>query len=202
MKSAFIFLFMPAVALLAAFAQEPVEKPAKPEAPAMTPEQEAFMKAGAIGPYHKLLEPFVGRWKAEVRIWSDPKAEPMVTSGTSSHTFIFGGRYLKMEFTGQYLGQSFIGLGFMGFDNVRKEFISFWIDNMSTWFLTSAGTVDREGKTFTMKGSFKDPMTGILRQQRDILKVEGPDRIVSQSFEASSDGKEFKTMEIVYMRAK
>ena len=168
----------------------------------MTPEQEAFMKAGVIGPYHKLLEPFVGRWKAEARIWSDPTAEPMVTSGTSSHTFIFGGRYLKMEFMGRYMDHSFTGLGFMGFDNVRKEFISFWIDNMSTWFLTSAGTVDRDGKTFTMSGSYKDPVSGNLRRQRDETKIEGPDRIVSRSYEAVAGGKEFLSMEIVYIKAK
>jgi len=197
MKKFILILCIVSLSALPLMAQE-----AKPEVPAMTPEQEAFTKAGAPGPYHKLLDPLVGRWKAEVRIWEKPGTEPMITSGTSTHTWIFGGRYLKMEFTAQYLGQSFIGLGFMGFDNVGRRYVSFWLDNMSTWIMYSIGTVSQDGKTFILSGSYKDPVSGNLRHQRDETKVEGPDRIVSRSYEILSGAKEFLSEETVYTRAK
>ena len=195
---------VPLLALLAAacFGQVSVEKAPAPPTPPMTPEQEAFMKAGAPGPYHKLMEPLVGRWKAEVKVWERPGAEPVVSTGTSSHTWIFGGRYLKMEYSGPYLGQSFIGLGFMGFDNVGKRYVNFWLDNMSTWVMYSTGTVSRDEKTFILNGSYRDPVSGNLRHQRDEMRVEGPDRLVSRSYEILPGAKEFLSMEIVYTRAK
>ena len=116
-------------------------------APAVPPEWEAILNASAPGPYQKLMEAFVGRWKAAGRVWGAPSADPVVLEGTASNTFIFGGRYLKMEFMGEIAGRSLIGLVFMGFDNARREYTSVRFDTLTSGFLSLAGTVSADGRT-------------------------------------------------------
>ena len=43
----------------------------------------------------------------------------------------------------------FQGLGFTGYDNHPKKYVGVWIDNMTTSIMTSSGTFDAGGKTFT-----------------------------------------------------
>ena len=147
-------------------------QPAKP-APA-PPEWQAILKASAPGPYQKLMEPFVGRWKAVGRVWGAPAADPVIVEGTASNNFIFGGRYLKMEFMGEIVGQSLTGMVFMGFDNIRKEFTSVRFDTLSSGFLALAGTISADGKTFVLRGTYKDPVTGKIREQREESAFDGP----------------------------
>ena len=174
-----------------------------PPAPAVPPGWEALLKASAPGPYHKLMEPFVGRWKAEGRIRRAASDETVLVEGTASNTFIFGGRYLKMEFTGKFMGQPLTGMGFMGFDNARREFTSVRFDTLSSGFLFAAGTVSADGKTFSLRGTYKDPLTGKMRELREEAAIEGPDRIVSRSFEGTpGGGDEFRSMDVVYTRIK
>ena len=184
-----------------AFAQEAKAKP-EANAPAMSPEMEAYMKAAAPGENHKLLEAWVGTWKADIKMWMAPGAEPMLSKGTAVFKMIYGGRYLQGEFTGDWMGQPFTGMELMGYDNVQKKFIGFWIDNGSTWFMTSVGTVDKDKKTFRMSGTMLDPMTGKPKTEHSVATFETPDKVVDQAFEPGPDGKEFKMMEIVYMRVK
>jgi hypothetical protein len=90
----------------------------------------------------------------------------------------------------------------MGYDNVQKKFVIFWIDSSSTWFMLSAGTADKDGKTWRSSGEVSDPMSGKAKSYRDECVFEGPDRYVSRAYDKTPDGKEFKSMEITYTRAK
>jgi len=209
MKKIHVAFLIVVVFALAAFAQEQV-KQAKPKAqgrqetkaPAVAPEMEAYMKLASPNENHKLLEPFVGNWKAEVKIWNDPATPPNVSAGTAAFRMIYDGRFLQGEFTGEYMGHPFNGMELMGYDNLQKKFIGFWVDSGSTWFMTSTGTVDKDGKRFRMAGTMTNPMTMKPEEYRDESTFETPDRIVSKSFSKASGGKEIQTMEIIYTRVK
>jgi len=209
MKKIHVAFLVAALFSLAAFAQEQViqakpriqgQKQAKP--PAVSPEMAAYMKLASPNENHKLLEPFVGNWKAEVKIWMDPSAPPSVSEGTASYRMIYDGRFLQGEFTGEYMGHPFNGMELMGYDNLQKKFIGFWVDSGSTWFMTSTGTVDKDGKTFRMSGTMTNPMTMKPEEYRDESTFETPDRIISKSFSKQPGGKEFQGMEIIYTRVK
>jgi hypothetical protein len=195
---------LPALALLLAglaMAQEKAQLGKAPE-PAADPMMEAWIKASSPGEAHKLMQKHVGEWVAEVKLWMDPSAEPMVSKGKGTNTLIFGGRYLESRFVGEFQGQPFEGIGYMGYDNVQKKFVNFWIDSSSTWFMLSSGTTDKAGKVWRNSGEVSDPMTGKMKPYREEAVFETPDRIVSRAYDKTPDGKEFKSMEITYTRAK
>lgn len=196
------YRWLPFVLCLAGFALAQEKPQPTPAAPAMDPMMEAWMKASTPGEAHKLLARHVGEWDAEVKLWMDPAAPPMISKGKGTNALIFGGRFLESRFKSEFMGQPFEGIGYLGYDNVQKKFVSFWIDSSSTWFMTSTGTADKEGRTIRSFGEVSDPMTGKIKPYRDEAVFEGPDRMVSRSFDKGPDGKEFVSMEITYTRVK
>ena len=175
--------------------------------PAMDAEQqkmmEAWQKAAAPGEAHKrLAEQFEGTWDTKQSMWMEPSAPPSVDTGRSINTVVFGGRQLRMDFKGTSMGQSFDGLGFSGYDNVKGKYISSWMDSMSTGLFVAEGDYEPASKTYTYRGQMPDPMRpGSSVPIRNVVRVVDHDHHVFEMYE-SHDGKETKTMQIEYTRAK
>lgn len=176
--------------------------------PAMDPEQQAAMEAmqrlGSPSEGHKALEPLAGTWSytAEWRMSPDGPAESM--SGTSANTLILGGRFLKQEVNGPAMEEGmppFEGVGFTGYDNLRKEYQSIWFDNMMTGMMRGAGQFDAATKTLTDEGDFSCPVTGEThRWYRTVWMVVDQDHTTYESYSRTPEGQEFKSMEIRYTR--
>ena len=45
---------------------------------------------------------------------------------------LLDGRFLQQEFTGEMMGQPFSGVGINAYDNLRKRYVTTWIDTMGT----------------------------------------------------------------------
>jgi hypothetical protein len=175
----------------------------EPAAPEMTPEQQAMMeamaKAGALGEQHAWLATLAGSWTFTGTFWMGPEGPPTTSSGTAERTLIHGGRVLVETVRTEFEGQPFEGQGMTGFDNVTKRWWSTWTDTMSTGLMTSVGTC-REGRCeFEMTGP--DPLTGGMSSTRGTSEHNG-DRELHTSWAKGPDGKEWKTMELVYTRKK
>ena len=179
-----------AISTFSAFAQED-KKP--PMDPAM---MEAMMKAGTPGAEHKGLDSFAGTWNATVTSWMAPGADPFKMEGTSESRWIMGGRYLEQRFTSEFMGMPFEGIGYTGYDNVKKQYWSTWMDNMSTGFMVQTGTGEK------MAGTMPDPMTGKDMKVEMTLKVTSPDAHTMEMWQPGPDGKMFKSMQIDYTRKK
>jgi hypothetical protein len=173
------------------------DKKPSPEDAAM---MEAMMKAGTPGDAHKALEPFVGTWSTKVTSWMKPGADPMVMEGTAESRWVMGGRYIEERFKGDFMGMPFEGLGFTGYDNVKKQYWSTWMDNMSTGIMSSTGA--RDGKVWTYNGTMADPMTGKDSALSMKLNVADADKHTMEMWAPAPDGKNYKMMEIVYARKK
>ena len=52
---------------------------------------EACAAAASMGPEHQSLARFEGTWRAEVKLWMQPGAEPQVSQGTMTNTLVLGG---------------------------------------------------------------------------------------------------------------
>lgn len=180
---------------------------AAPAAPQMTPDMQAMVaawqKASTPGaPHQQLAEHFAGTWTTKQTMWLDPAAPPMVETGKSVNTPVFGGRQLRIDFTSQFMGQPFEGVGYSGYDNVRGKFTSTWADNMSTGFLMTLGDYDAATRTYTFRGDMADPMKdGAMTPVRETLRIVDADHHVLEMFETHA-GKEARTMQIEYARAK
>ena len=129
-------------------------------APAVDPQMAEMMKkaeeAAAPSAAHKKLEPFVGEWNAEVKMWMSPDAPPEVSKGTAKSTWILNGRYVQEDFSGEMMGKPFKGMSLTGYDNVRQKYRGVWVDDMSTTIVTSEGDIDPAGKVFTFGGNYAD----------------------------------------------
>lgn len=202
MKNAFILL----VALAAVFAFNDASAQAKKKSKTKMPSQEEMMKrweeSMTPGDAHKKLEQFVGTWNVEAKVWMNgPKGEPSVSKGTAEYKLALGGRYLQQEFSGEMMGQQMNGVGYTGYDNFGKKYVSFWIDNMSTAMSTMEGTMDKEGKTLTLRGKMDEPSTGQKgKKVKYVTRVVDKDKHVFESYDVTSFGEKQPVMVITYTR--
>ncbi|MEP6956843.1 MAG: DUF1579 domain-containing protein [Chthoniobacterales bacterium] len=160
---------------------------------------------------HKLLADLAGNWTYTTKMWMDPdpNAKPMESKGTATRKAIMGGRYFVAEAKskmampgpdGKMQDFDFAGTSFEGYDNVKKKFVSTWVDNMGTGILMSEGTYDPASKTFTYAAE-GEMVPGQKMQIREIIKVVDKDHHIFEWYDTSR-GTEAKTMEISYTRAK
>lgn len=176
-----------------------------PAQPQMSAEDAAMMQAwqaaATPGPAHQALAALAGNWKATTTMWMAPGAPPAVSQGKVKRTALLGGRVLQDEFESEVMGQPFTGIGLTGYDNVTGKVWSTWTDTMSTGVMVSYGTRDAATGVTTMQGEMSDPMTKGPHAVRMTSKAEGPDKEVFTMYD-TKDGKEFKSMEIIYERVK
>jgi len=180
----------------AAVADEP-RKPS-PEEQAM---MEKYTKAATPGPEHQQMAKMAGKWKLQVTSWMKPGAPPMKSEGTAEFKPILGGRFLEEEVHGDMAGQPFEGKGTQGFDNVTKERWGTWVDNMGTGTMLMKGKCPAEAKKCTMKGKVSDAAAGKEITVSEITTMKDDNNFTFEMFGPGPDGKQFKTLEIVYTRA-
>jgi len=157
---------------------------------------------GSVVDAHKKLEPFVGTFKAQVKLWMGP-GEPQVSTGAITNSLDLDGRFLKQVYRGDQTDgpfPSFEGRGFLGYNTVDRKYEGFWIDNASTVMQIEAGDVDESGTVWTMHGEMTDPQSGRRMKKRSVITLKDNDHHSMAMFFAASDGTEMKGMEIHYER--
>lgn len=201
-SSKFLTLSLVSALVLVLGCSKPAPKPAASSAPEMTPQQmqEAFVKASTPGSEQKFLAAMVGEWKAQVSMWMDPTKPPEVSSGHSSNISKYGGRFVETNYTGTWMGQKFEGTGLWGYDNVGKQYQSIWYDSMGTQVMYAAGTYDSNTKKLSLASSMSCPMVGGSVDMKEVVTIVDDNKHIYESYRTSPDGKDFRTMEIVYTR--
>src|SRR5262245_30131146 len=116
------------VAPVATFAFVQEKKAVQAGAPSDDPMMEkmmANMKAfGTPGPAHKVLDAKVGKWDTKWTMTMVPGGKPVSDTGTSEIQWTMDGRYLKETSKGMFQGQPFTGEGTVGYDNLKKKYVS------------------------------------------------------------------------------
>lgn len=162
-------------------------------------DESAWVRAMTPGAPHAQLADRAGEWTAVVTFWEEPGAEPTTMNGTSTKTMVMGGRYLREEFSGEFMGRPFRGVGLAGYDNVTKEYVTIWYDNMSTGIHQSSGRDNAKGgQTFT--ATAHEPGTGRAVKTRSVGRVADRDHHSFESYTTAPDGTEFLHMRVEYTR--
>ena len=170
------------------------QKPMDPEAM-----MELWKQLGTPGEPHKLFATLVGSWTTTTREWMEPGKPPMESTGTAEMKMLLDGRFLYQEFNGQMMGQPFNGIGIDGYDNMRKKYVTAWMDSMGTGIFLMEGTASPDGRTITLRGSHPEPGGGKMTH-RAIWKIINADNQIFDMYGAHHGQKEMKMMEIVYTR--
>ena len=160
---------------------------------------ELWKQAATPGEPHKLFATLAGSWTTTTKEWMEPGKPPTESSGTAEMKMLLDGRFLFQEFNGQMMGQPFNGIGIDGYDNIRKKYVTVWMDSMGTGFFLMEGTASPDGKTITLQGSHPEPGGGKMTH-RAVWKLIDNNNQQFDMYGAHHGQKETKMMAITYQR--
>ena len=187
------------LSLTTVFAKEAAKKGAHAE---MSEEEmmKKWQEIGALSQEHKDLAKSVGKWNATVTMWMAPGAPPMESKGSAEFRPILGGRFIVQDFTGDFMGQEFHGMGMAGYDKFKKLYVASWQDDMSTALYTMTGKKTAKGVEYM--GLMDEPMTGEKnKKSKSMVRWENDDTMYYEMYDKAK-GKEWMAMQIKYTRKK
>lgn len=155
------------------------------------------------GPQHKQLEPFVGTFKAEVKMWFGP-GDPMVTTGKMVSSWHLKGLYLHQDYAGDATDgpfPNFEGKGYWGYNSSSGKYEGFWIDSASPMMQFESGNVDESGKVWTMVCEVPNPHGEGTLMKESTISVIDENHHRMEVFFKSPNAEPMKQMEISYERA-
>ena len=173
------------------------KKSAKPMDPLAM--MELWKRAAMPGEPHKLFATLVGSWTTTTKEWMEPGKPPMESTGTAESTMLMDGRFLHQQFHGQMMGQPFTGMSIDAYDNIRKKYITVWVDTRGTGVFIMEGTASVDGKIITLRGSHAEPGGGTMTH-RAIWTIIDADHQLVEMYSSHHGQKETKLMEITYTR--
>jgi len=197
MRLAYLTLTSLCLVLTVSVAMAKDKKPGKQ----MDPQEmmEVYKQLGTPGEPHKQFASLAGNWTTTTKEWMEPGKPAMESTGVVEMTMLLDGRFLQQELTGNMMGQPYTGIGISGYDNLRKRYVSTWIDSMSTGIFTMEGTASADGKTITLTGHHAEAGGGQMTH-RAIWKLVDSNTQTFDMYGTHKGGKEMKMMEITYTR--
>ncbi|MFN9786649.1 MAG: DUF1579 family protein [Planctomycetia bacterium] len=111
---------------------------------------------------------------------------------------ILGGRYMQEDVSFTMEGMPMQGISIVGYDKLKGEYTSLWMDSMSTWWITSRGKRGADG-VVDFKGSMVD-LAG-ERPFRQTIKHEADGAIHMRMYDTIA-GKEVEVMRSISRPAK
>jgi hypothetical protein len=160
---------------------------------------EMYQKLATPGEPHKLFATLAGSWTTKTKSWMEPGKPPTESTGSAEMKMLLDGRFLQQEFTGEMMGQPFSGVGVNAYDNLRKRYVTAWIDTMGTGIFQMEGTASADGKTITLKGQHAE-LGGGHMTHRAVWKIVDSNTQTFDMYGTHQGGKEMKMMEIAYTR--
>jgi hypothetical protein len=162
-----------------------------------------WMESATPGEKHSMLAKLNGTWDAEVTSWMGMGAPATTSHGTITNKMVMDNRYQISDFKGEMMGMPFNGMSTTAYDNLKKKFVSTWIDNMGTGIMMMQGTWDDAAKTLNMTGKMTNPGNGKECEMKETLKIVDDNTHVMEMYGPDSKtGKQYKNMEIKYTRKK
>jgi hypothetical protein len=160
----------------------------------------AWQENMTIGEQHKMLAKSNGTWTGEVTMWMADGAPAQTSTSTTITKSVYGGLYSQSNHSGNMMGMPFEGTSVMGYDNLKKEFFSTWMDNMGSGMYVMTGQWDDASKKLTLSGS-TTCMNGQEATMREVFTITDNDHQTLEMYGPDPmSGKEYRNMEIKYTR--
>ena len=181
---------------------QPKPTPKLDVAPGPEETAKAWSAFAAPGERHARLAKLAGKWTTKTKSWTEPGKPPEETTGSCDFRMVLGGRYLEQRFEGSMMGQPFSGIGYTGYDNVKRKYEAYWIDTAGTGMLVMTGSRDKSGRKTVYTGSMIDPASGKPVAIRSVDTEVDADNLLFEMWTSGPDGKLSKSMEMSYTRKK
>lgn len=160
--------------------------------------QQAIKLATPNENHQRLETDFGGNWSYTFS--SNFEGMKMEGTGTSSNKQILGGRFIMMEAEGTMFGQNVKSITIMGYDNSQQKYTMIGLDELGTYYITAAGTYDAETKTYTLDGTYEEPVLKRTQNYRFIMDVSNPGNPVMMVLFENDEGAMNEMMKLTYSR--
>ena len=147
--------------------------------------------------HHAKLGKTVGNWIAKTSFIMDPAAPPTEGEGTMSVKWVLGGRYIMSEFKMDFMGQPYEGIGFNGYDIAHEQYVSSWMDTMSTKITHMTGG-EEAGDALVLHGTSTTPRGD--NPMKIVTKFTDTNTWVDTFFDKTPEGEWTQSGTIVYTR--
>ena len=136
--------------------EEPEKAPAGQDPAAAEADYMArMMELATPGPEHEELQKEAGPRVMEMEFdwmgtgtWTKVRADAVCKP-------LLGGRYMQEDVSFEMEGMPMTGISIVGYDKLKGEYTSLWMDSMSTWWITSRGKKGADG-VVEFKGTMAD----------------------------------------------
>ncbi len=165
----------------------------------------SFCSIGAIssaqepqkpGPEHAHLKSMVGTWDTVMEMGGEK------SKGTAVYKSICSGMWIASDFESEVGGVPYQGRGMDGYDQLKKKYIGYWFDSMTSSAMAFEGDFDADHKVLTMTGISPGP-DGKPQKFRSTTEMKGQDKMSFKMFMvAASGGKDELAFTIEYTRKK
>ena len=172
--------------------------------PAEDAMMQKWLAASTPGPAHAALNDLAGTWDIATTTWmGGPGSAPSHSKATADIQWVLGGRFLRQEMKGDMNGMPMEGVGYTGYDNITKSYVSVWIDNSSTSLFPTTGTFDPKNRALTLFGTMDDPVTGEYgKMMKYVTHIVSKDKNVFEVYDLTTPGPDQRVAEMVYTRRK
>jgi len=183
------------------------------ETTAARPAVPAWIQRGAKGSAQTAMAQLIGQWNVELSIYGtlgrSPDLPPIVTRDIrASRRWIADGQYLEETIEGSVDGMPYWRRGWLGYSNMdrRYEWVTVAPLVPMMFYQGKAGSGEKMPievtGSFTDQGVVSERTVGQTIGQRTVIRVDGPDRQVSELYFKLPNGKEQLAMRMVFTRAK
>ena len=176
------------------------KKASKPKQPSQEAMMAMWQEAMTPSDGHRRLDRMAGTWRAKTTFFMSPSEPPQVSEGKSVHRWVVGGRYLEQSYQGTSMGMPFEGLGYTGYDNVKKRYVGTWMDSFSTGLMQSVGVGRPTADKLSFVAESFEP-SGKKIVFETTLKIADGDHHSYEMWTKAPNGKKFRTMLVEYTRA-
>lgn len=155
----------------------------------------------APGPEHRYLDALVGDFRAAILAWPSGEEPPQTSGGTSSNTWIAGGRFLVCELSGDIGGRPWERRSVLGYDRGRESFVETRVDSSTTempGIAVGRENLDKGEIVFTR--TVEDSVLGKSVSLREILTIESWNAHRLELWFDPAGGEAYKALEIRYER--
>ncbi len=154
-----------------------------------------------------LLKSDEGTWDAAVSLWPKPGGEPIKCRAVVTARMAVGGKYLEQQFDGTFgpeLGnKTWTSLSYTGFASSTGQYEAVRMASTDSPMIVVRGKANSDkGKGVSIELVGEYMMMGARATERDLIRHEGPDKCVIESWMSLAGSKEFKGAEFVLTRAK
>lgn len=160
-----------------------------------------MMEMATPGQQHADLMALAGEWSVQYRYRMGADAPWEESAATMKQQVAVGGRWLIGKWTGEIAGMPFDGLQLMGYDKLRGEYVSHWLDSMSTWMVSSSGNYTAANE-LDMRGMMVDVITPEGRPYRSVTTFLGADSYRTVMYDTIPPHGEIPVMEMTFTRRK